>query len=144
MGHRVNEITCEDEYLAESGDAEEDLALLQDMPSLPRLPWKLPCKEFDNGPGDAGDAVNGDFDLTESVLDLKADRLHGIRGNTELLFAPDSTVTRVVNTERFKQAFHRVCYTFSALEAISCKRVLVNLFIIIALRIPYHLAIFYF
>lgn len=59
-----------DEYLAESGDAEDDLALLQDMPSLPKLPWKLPCKEFDNGPGDAGDAVNGDFDLTDSVLDL--------------------------------------------------------------------------
>lgn len=30
-------VICEDEYLAESGDAEEDLALLQDMPSLPRL-----------------------------------------------------------------------------------------------------------
>lgn len=41
------------------------------MPSLPKLPWKLPCKEFDSGPGDAGDAVKGDFDLTESVLDLK-------------------------------------------------------------------------
>lgn len=27
-----------DVYLAESGDAEDDLALLQDMPSLPKLP----------------------------------------------------------------------------------------------------------
>lgn len=78
--------TCEDEYLAESGDAEEDLALLQDIPSLPRLPWKLPCKEFDNGPGDAGDAVNGDFDLTESVLDLKVVRLYGVRRNTQCSF----------------------------------------------------------
>lgn len=71
----MNILTCADEYLAESGDAEEDLALLQDMPSLPRLPWKLPCREFDSGPGEAGDAVNGDFDLTESVLDLKVDQL---------------------------------------------------------------------
>jgi len=56
------------------------------MPSLPRLLWKLPCKEFDNGPGDAGDAVNGDFDLTESVLDLKVDQLHGVRRNTQHSF----------------------------------------------------------
>lgn len=65
-----NEHTCADEYLAESGDVEEDLALLHDIPSLPKLPWKLLLKEL-NGPGDAGDAVNGDFDLTEPVLDLK-------------------------------------------------------------------------
>lgn len=83
--------TCEDEYLAESGDAEEDLALLQDMPSLPRLPWKLPCREFDNGPGDAGDAANGDFDLTESVLDLKVDQLHGIRRNIQRSFLLQTT-----------------------------------------------------
>lgn len=63
-------VICEEEYLAESGEAEEDLALLQDMPSLPKLPWKLPCKEFDSGPGDAGEAVKGDLDLTDSVLDL--------------------------------------------------------------------------
>lgn len=31
-------ITGVDVYLAESGDAEDDLALLQDMPSLPKLP----------------------------------------------------------------------------------------------------------
>jgi hypothetical protein len=60
-----------EEYLAESGEAEEDLALLQDMPSLPRLLWKLPWKELDNGPGEAGDIVSGDLDLTESVLDLR-------------------------------------------------------------------------
>lgn len=64
-------VTCADEYLAESGDADDDLALLQDIPSLPRLPWKLPCNELDSGPGDAGDAVSGDFDLTESARDLK-------------------------------------------------------------------------
>lgn len=64
-------LTGVEEYLAESGEADDDLALLQDMPSLPKLPWKLPCKEFDSGPGDAGDAVRGDFDLTESVLDLQ-------------------------------------------------------------------------
>lgn len=68
-------ITGVDVYLAESGDAEDDLALLQDMPSLPKLPWKLPCKEFDNGPGDAGDAVKGDLDLTESVLDLQIQKI---------------------------------------------------------------------
>lgn len=61
----------EEEYLAESGDAEEDLALLQDIPSLPRLPWKLPLKEPDRGPGDAGEADIGDLDLTESALDLE-------------------------------------------------------------------------
>lgn len=81
----MDNFTCEEEYLAESGEAEEDLALLHDMPSLPKLPWKLPCKEFDNGPGDAGDAVKGDLDLTDSVLDLKVHRLHGIWRNTESL-----------------------------------------------------------
>lgn len=64
-------ITCEEEYLAESGEAEEDLALLQDMPSLPKLLWKLPWNELDKGPGDAGDPVSGDFDLTDSALDLR-------------------------------------------------------------------------
>lgn len=91
----MNILTCDDEYLAESGDAEEDLALLQDMPSLPKLPWKLPCREFDSGPGEAGDAVSGDFDLTESVLDLKVDQLSRCaRRNTALLSAADSTATR--------------------------------------------------
>lgn len=61
-------ITCVVEcQRAESGD---DLALLHDIPSLPRLPWKLPWNEFDNGPGDAGDAVIGDFERTDSALDL--------------------------------------------------------------------------
>lgn len=60
-----------EEYLAESGDADEDLALLHDIPSLPRLLWKLPCNELDNGPGEAGEAIKGDFDLTESALDLQ-------------------------------------------------------------------------
>ena len=35
-------VTWAEEYRAESGDADDDLALLQDIPSLPRLPWKLP------------------------------------------------------------------------------------------------------
>lgn len=40
------------------------------MPSLPKLPCRLSLKEPDSGPGDAGDAVSGDLDLTDSALDL--------------------------------------------------------------------------
>lgn len=71
----VIEYTCEVEYRAESGDAEEDRALLQDMPSLPRLLWKLPWNELDDGPGEAGDAVSGDLDLTDSARDLRTIKL---------------------------------------------------------------------
>lgn len=111
--------TCADVYRAESGDADEDLALLQDIPSLPRLPWKLPWKELDNGPGDAGDAVKGDFDLTDSALDLLRTRDNKfLTTNVYNIFT--FCVKLISDTARCKRFFMLLNFEFSPILHNKC------------------------
>lgn len=59
---------------------------------------------MDKRPGDAGDAINGDFDLTESVLDLKVHRITWYGEETQRPCLLHGTAFGAANIERFEQA----------------------------------------